>query len=368
MKKLFMFLAVAGLATFGASCSSDDSKNDDPVKVDLVLSASKTDVKEGDAVTFTIKAGGKVEAGAELYIGAEKVSSPYTFTKEGEYKVQAKKKDFNDSNVVTIKVTKKDDVNPEPKTLVLTPIKNEVFIGEAVTFAVKDNTGANVAGTTITQVGGAVVAGGVFVSNAAGTFKFVASKEGYTASAEAVVEVKARPVLTTNFFKYQGIQYAVEEALFVYNGSQNFNGGVIDTYIMAIIKMDGEAVDNRILGLVAFPRTTAGVKILPVNGQVGVAAWAGFEFTTGGTALETPEVTTATNITLSGMTFVDVEEGVKGATNGKIEYAFGLTGTEDQVTGVYEGEVIVLTEQQGANAIRSAYANGVNSVRMVKKQ
>ena len=369
MKKLFMFLAVAGLATFGASCSSSDDSTPPPPPAgkDLVLSADKTSVKEGEAVAFTVKVDGKVEAGAELYIGSEKISSPHTFAKEGKYEVKAKKKDFNDSKVVTITV-KKDEVPVDPLKLTLTPSKTEVFVGEVVTFTVKDENGANVTGFTVKQADGTAVANGLFNATAAGTFKFVASKEGYVSSEEVSVVVKTRPALTTNFFKYDGIQYEVDEALFVYQGSQAFNGGTIDTYFMVVVNMNGEEINNRILGLVAFPRTTATVQVLPGNGQIGVAAWAGFEFMAGGEVLDTPEATPATNITLSGMTLVDVEQGVKGATNGKIEFAFALTGTEDQITGVYQGEVFVLTERSTASAIRAAYANGVNNVKMVKKQ
>jgi len=68
------------------------------------------------------------------------------------------------------------------------------------------------------------------------------------------------------------------------------------------------------------------------------------------------------------MTFVDVEAGVKGAANAKIEYAFALTGTENQVTGLYEGQVFVLTDAPAANTIRSAYSNGQKNVKMTRKQ
>ncbi|WP_158962413.1 hypothetical protein [Myroides fluvii] len=376
MKKLFMFLAVAGLATFGASCSSDDSskKTDDtpddvkpPVAKQLVLSADKTSVLEGGTVKFTVKADGKEEGGAELYIGSEKISNPHTFATAGEYKVIAKKKDFKDSAAVTIKVTVEGGPQPELK-LTLTPSKAEAFVGEVITFAVKDENGANVSGVTVKHADGTAVTGGVFSSDVAGTFKFVASKDGYVTSDEASVVIKTRPLLTTNFFKYDGIQHVVDEALFVYQGTQPFNGGIIDTYIMAVVNMDGEAVNNRILGLVAFPRTTTGVQVYPGNGQIGVAGWGGFQFRANGEALEVPVVTNATSIELFGMNLQDVEAGVKVAANGKIVFEFALTGTEEKVTGLYEGEVVVLTDAPAADAIRSAHANGVKNVKMSRKQ
>ncbi|MDM1043893.1 hypothetical protein HX004_03410 [Myroides sp. 1354] len=223
MKKLFMFLAVAGLATFGASCGSDDSKNDDPKQKDLALSADKTSVKEGDAVAFTVKVDGKVEAGAELYIGTEKISSPYTFAKEGKYEVKAKKKDFNDSNVVTITV-KKDEIPTDPLKLTLTPSKTEVFVNEAVTFTVKDENGANVTGFTVKQANGTAVAGGVFTSTAAGTFKFVASKDGYVTSDEVSVVVKEQNI-PENYVKLNGEYTEITNLKRVYiNGIKNAQG------------------------------------------------------------------------------------------------------------------------------------------------
>ncbi|WHT37904.1 hypothetical protein QNH98_12290 [Myroides sp. mNGS23_01] len=187
MKKLFMFLAVAGLATFGASCSSDDSKNDDPKQKDLVLSADKTSVKEGQAVAFTVKVDGKVEAGADLYIGTEKISSPYTFAKEGKYEVKAKKNDFKDSNVVTITVTKDGGTEPEKKKLTLLADLEEAGLGEVVTFSVLEGSTNVTADTKIYVNGSTLIEGSTFTTDVAGTYKFVAKKEGALDSDEVTV-------------------------------------------------------------------------------------------------------------------------------------------------------------------------------------
>lgn len=189
MKKLFMFLAVAGLATFGASCSSDDSKNEDPKQKDLTLSADKPSVKEGGAVTFTVKVDGKVEAGADLYIGSEKITSPHTFAKEGKYEVKAKKKDFKDSNVVTITVTKDGGPDPEPekKKLTLLADLEEAGLGEVVTFSVLEGSANVTADTKIYVNGSTLIEGSTFTTDEAGTYKFVAKKEGALDSDEVTV-------------------------------------------------------------------------------------------------------------------------------------------------------------------------------------
>ncbi|WP_353119209.1 hypothetical protein [Myroides odoratus] len=218
-----MFLAVAGLATFGASCSSsDDNGGDGGQKKDLVLSG-KTDVKEGDAVTFTVKVGDKAEAGTDLYVAGEKVSNPYTFAKVGEFKVQAKKNGFNDSNVLTVKVSEKGGVTPDPKTLVLSVVGGtDVKVGDEVVFLVKDNEGATVTGATIKK-GGTTVAS-PWVPTEVGTFKFVASKDGYENSNEVSVVV-AQNTIPENFVKVNGVHTEITNLKRVYiNGVKNAQG------------------------------------------------------------------------------------------------------------------------------------------------
>ena len=192
MKKLFMFLAVAGLATFGASCGSDDSKSEGGDDGKLSLTASKTSVEVDEAVTFTVKLDGKAETGAELYIGSTKIASPYTFKEEGVFEVVAKKKGATDSPAVKITVAKKGEGK---KTLVLSASKSAVNVGEEVKFTVKDDKGAVVEGAKIKQVGGADLAGDTWTATAAGTVKFVASKDNYDGSNEVSVTVTAPPAL-----------------------------------------------------------------------------------------------------------------------------------------------------------------------------
>lgn len=190
MKKLFMFLAVAGLATFGASCSSDDN-SDDPVKVEsqLALKADKTDIKEGESVKFTVTLDGKGETAAELSIDGVKIDSPHTFKKEGQYNVVAKKKGAKDSAAVKITVAKGDGETPvETKTLVLEADLLEVNVGDKVTFKVTDGKDA-VKDVVITEVGGKAVAKGVWTAEKPGTFKFVATKDGFEKSNEFSIEV-----------------------------------------------------------------------------------------------------------------------------------------------------------------------------------
>lgn len=212
MKKLFMFLAVAGLATFGVSCSSSDDSGDDNNnnnKKTLSLTASSNSVKEGESVTFTVKVGDKEETGAEFYIGADKISSPHTFDTAGEYKVVAKKEGFKDSNVVTVKVTKEGGVDPDPETLVLKAAPATVSVGGTVNFTVQ--AGGQFINDAVIKLNGETVSN-PWTATEAGTFKFTASKEGYENSNEVTVTVEEVVVPEGNFIQVGNDTYNLEDA------------------------------------------------------------------------------------------------------------------------------------------------------------
>lgn len=208
MKKLFMFLAVAGLATFGASCSSDDGGNGGggTTTPQLVAKASPSTVEVNKAVTFSATSEGKAVDGVSFYQGDTKLTNPHTFTTKGEYKVVAKKEGFKDSPAIT--VTVKDVVAPEDPQLVLTATPTAVKVGENVTFVVKEGNNV-VSGATITQVGGAAVTGNTWKATAAGTFKFKATKAGAKDSAEVTVTVTEDVNPTSNFYKVGNKTYNI---------------------------------------------------------------------------------------------------------------------------------------------------------------
>lgn len=205
MKKLFMFLAVAGLATFGASCSKSDDNGggDEKNEKQLELTASNKEIKVGDSVTFTVKVDGKVETGAELLSGKDKISLTHKFDKAGDFTIVARKNGFKESASVTIKVTDKD-TPPEEGQLTLIATPSTVKVGESVMFVVKDGSSI-ITDATITQVGGAAVTGGTWTATAEGVVKFKATKAGAKDSAEVSVTVeKAAVVPTGNYTKLNG--------------------------------------------------------------------------------------------------------------------------------------------------------------------
>ncbi|MBB1150030.1 hypothetical protein H4K35_07770 [Myroides sp. NP-2] len=224
MKKLFMFLAVAGLATFGASCSSDDNKSEDPK---LTLKADKTEIKVDESVTFTVESNGKAEKAAELYKDGTKITNPYKFTEEGEFSIVAKKKGAVDSNTVKIKVTK-NDTPIEKRTLVLSVTNNEVNVGDNVNFTVKDDKGATVAGFQIKKEDGTVVAN-PWKADAAGTFKFTATKADYNDSnvVSVVVNEVEIPEVGENQIVLGGVSYDLDYSQMTIDAVEQADGSFI---------------------------------------------------------------------------------------------------------------------------------------------
>ncbi|MGG5505505.1 MULTISPECIES: hypothetical protein [unclassified Myroides] len=261
MKKLFMFLAVAGLATFGASCSSDDSKGGDEVKQLTISSDAKDNtVEEGTSVKFTAKVDGKEEAGAAFYVDGTKVTNPYKFDKKGTYKVVAKKDKFKDSEALTITVKETGTPPVEKRTLVLTATPLEVTKGGNVTFTVKDDKGDTVAGAVIKKADGTVVTS-PWKSDAVGTVIFTATKDDYIASNEVSVVVKEEAALGNNQVSFEGVLHDVnisvyELAVRTWNagtenafqgpGIYNFpGGGYAYLYYVNIYDFDGSAIGNQ---------------------------------------------------------------------------------------------------------------------------
>ncbi|WP_410878910.1 hypothetical protein [Myroides sp. DW712] len=304
-----MFLAVAGLATFGASCSSDDSKDNggNGGKEDngpgngstqLVLTADKTSVNEGDTVTFTVKAD-KKEVDADLYIqGTDvKINKSHKFEEKGQYKIVAKKKDYKDSSVVTITVKGEDEPGVEKK-LVLTPSKTEAFTGDVITFTVKDEDGANVNGFTVKH-NDAVVPNGLFTATEAGTYKFVASKDGYVASEEVSVVIKEKVVPQGNYIQVGDKVGDVTMKQLIVNGRKINNKWVpyvyeeqgvryiVFTYDMGTVNAAGTQWEvkstNIVVGFQPAGDITFENMVWPANAGEGadIVAAAAYDFTAG---------------------------------------------------------------------------------------
>jgi hypothetical protein len=99
------------------ACSKDDGPGNKPDPVDpinptedaqLILTASKTELSEGDEVTFSVTANGK-DVDADIYVDDTKITgNTHRFDKMGIYEVYAQKEDYTQSKTETIKVYQTD--------------------------------------------------------------------------------------------------------------------------------------------------------------------------------------------------------------------------------------------------------------------
>lgn len=394
MKKLFMFLAVAGLATFGASCSSSDDNGGGEKKKDLVLSG-KTDVKEGDAVTFTVKVGDKAETGTELYVDGVKAANPHTFSKVGEFKVQAKKNGFNDSNVLTVKVSEKGGVTPDPKTLVLSVSGgNEVKVGDEVIFLVKDNEGATVAGTVIKKDGTTV--SNPWTPTEEGTFKFVASKEGYNASNELSIVVKKPAALGDNQISFDGKLHDVNIAVYelavqtwnkgtenAFQGPALYNfpgGGYAYLYYVNVYDFDGTAIGNQgwVAVLVKNPTIVVeGNNVTNLGEMVYPGADANTRAANGGFVLDGQQVALA-NGSVSTFAVTQINFNEQGEGTSKFNLVADVEGkglklnfNGDSIRDVYvtDAEETATVQARGikSSANKAAFANKALKLTVAKK-
>lgn len=95
------------------SCSSDDSNNGgggDPELEALSLTASSTSIFINEEVTFTVKQDDKIITDAKIYANDIEIENPKTFNEAGSFIVIAKKEGSEDSNPITIRVKKHDEI------------------------------------------------------------------------------------------------------------------------------------------------------------------------------------------------------------------------------------------------------------------
>ncbi|MDM1043418.1 hypothetical protein HX004_01850 [Myroides sp. 1354] len=236
MKKLLLFLFLTTLVTMNVACSSSDDKKEEEEKaLSLVSNADGKGIPEGTSVMFTVTTNEgekKVEvSGVAFYMDGKEIGNPYVFEKAGTFNVVAKKNGFLDSNVVVIKVVE-DDVVIEKETLTIAVIGGftDIEVEEEIRFEVKDEEGGLVENAEISLSDGTVI-GYAWTPTAVGTYKIKAKKEGYNASAEITVNVKAKSVK-----KLVLTLESNAEELYV---NENFKLNVKD--------VDGEAVSDAVL-------------------------------------------------------------------------------------------------------------------------
>ncbi|MTG99077.1 hypothetical protein GJV76_13195 [Myroides sp. BIT-d1] len=188
MKKIFMFIFVATLATFGISCSSDDNSTDDKKEEkQLVLKADKLEVKVGEAVNFSAELDNKKIDGVKILINDQPGSLKHVFKEAGTFKVVATKAGYRNSNPINVVVTE------NANKIILKADKSKVEVGEKVTFTAQAG-GADLKDFKVSFADGTEINGTSWIADKAGSFKFFAFKEGLENSDNVEITVTAKPI------------------------------------------------------------------------------------------------------------------------------------------------------------------------------
>ncbi|SEI49458.1 hypothetical protein SAMN04488018_101166 [Myroides marinus] len=208
MKNILKYFTVMLLIVAAVGCSKEDDTIDDSGKKELFIKPDKTKVAIGELVAFTAidKDNNKVED-ASFYLNGVKISKDFKFDKKGVYNVIAKKIGYKASAPVSIFVSDGGEVIANK--LKLTVDKNTVYLGESVKFSVMAD-GKEVEGAKIQYIEGGTLESSTLVMDKFGTYRFVATKEGYSNSDILEVKVLLKPSVTDQTFTINGVKYDIK--------------------------------------------------------------------------------------------------------------------------------------------------------------
>ncbi|MEC4115205.1 hypothetical protein VSO92_13960 [Myroides pelagicus] len=225
MRKLLTLLAILLMACFYLSCSKDDNEVSKPEKNKLELVADQTTIIEDQTVNFTVRSKGEIVEQVDIYIDDVKQNNPYTFKKEGDYKVIAKKSGYKDSNSLVISVGKRI------RTLHLTTnIELPLYEKEKVLFTITDDTGEIVNDAKILNSDNKEIPNPW--SPRVGEHTLIASKEGYISSEPITLNALAKKDLKVRILgNYEFIVEGDQVHFLVYDTATNQKIYDADIYV-----------------------------------------------------------------------------------------------------------------------------------------
>lgn len=334
MKKTFAVLAVFILIASVISCSKSSNPASPITTKQLALTASKTVVNEGEAVEFSIKVSDQILTDALLFIDQQKISNPFVFTKAGSYKVIAKKENYNSSNEILIEV---NGTKPIEKKLTLEANRATVKIGEKVAFTVKDENNQEVLDATINSNGTSV--GASWEATASGSFKFIASKTGYSDSSEVLVHVEEIDA-PSNYFMYKEQYYDVTQAKFTRLGEKLGAGGQYDVYLVTL-NNEGTKRKNALQFKIEFKSKDPNSTEMPQNGKFTITPYDLLAITVHQTEIPNQHAENTSYVNLSGMYLLETADSdVEIIKNGTINFHIE-TMDKEIIKGRFNGEILV---------------------------
>lgn len=349
MKKsfsLFALTALFSLIMMATSCSKSSDSEPPFVEKALVLTSNKTDIKEGEAVEFTVKENNELVAGATLFIDNVAISNPFIFQQAGTYTVIAKKEGYKNSNSITIKV---NNGQATQKKLVLSAERTIFYEGETIKFTVKDNNNQQISDAVIKLDGKEV--GSSWLAQKAGNYTFIATKEGYEASQPLPIDVRVSEVeiKSPSYFIYQDKRYDLSKASFKYIGQKVGDGGIYDQYRLEL--SNGINSFNNVLQFnVEFKRELLAFQVSPKNGNYTITPFEPFGLTTWSSTWLDVHTDEGSSVDLADMYKTATgNQYIELVKDGKIDFTLWTMDfkgkPKEKIIGKYTGEITIDTKK-----------------------
>lgn len=252
MKKLFCFLAVITTALLTSCSNDDDSGNNSAQEASITLIPSAESIFLGESVTFTVKDQDGNTVSALITYNNISITNPWTGEAIGTYTFKATYYDVTDTATVTVK-------QPE-STITLTPSAESIFLGQAVTFTVKDQEGTTLTDAEITYNGEPVT--NMWIGEAIGTHTFTATYNGSTDTATVIVEQNE------NTFMIEGVEYDTNQNILIYIGTIGDAGH--NYWALSSAKVDTEGDEPGVVNIstIIFTTQQTGQELVfPSTGQ-----------------------------------------------------------------------------------------------------
>lgn len=202
MKSKIYLIFIAVLTIVGCSNNDDNSvPNEDYGK--LTLQLEQKNVTVGESVTFKVTNSKKEAVNSNIFIDGIPALANHTFKEEGTFNVVAKRNGYLDSNVLKVEVA--------AKRLVLKADKVKVDLSDYVEFSVLYNNKAVNDVVIYNTKTNEPLNSTYFVPTEIGVYSFVAKADGYSDSAEIVIEVNE----PANKFTVNGYTFKIDDFILV---------------------------------------------------------------------------------------------------------------------------------------------------------
>lgn len=232
MKSKIYLVIIAVLTLVG--CSNND---DNSVVIEdygkLLLKLEQTNVTVGESVAFKVTNNKKELVNSNIFIDGKPALINHTFLKEGVFEVIAKRKGYEDSDVLR--------VNVGAKRLVLKAERTSIELSEYVSLSVLYNNKVVDEEVVIYNTKtNEPLDSQWFYPSEIGTYSFIAKAEGYSDSEEVVIEVK-EPL---NKFVFDGKSIKIDDFILIMRREEHIDKSGNSIFVDEIMELPDGRLAN----------------------------------------------------------------------------------------------------------------------------